>query len=475
MNKILKNSSIFSLQIGISGLLILILLSIFTNYITASDFGIFVLAQVYSSIAVGIANFGMLTGYERNFFIFEKSILDTSRLISAALIFSGFNMIILLLLLYLFQLEISGLIFSIKVPDNILFIIFIGASSQSLSQYFLTFLKNTGMALSYIKFAISNSIIYFSVAIFLMNKLDLGLMALVYGWSASNVILIISLFLTFRKKLTLYFDVRMFKDMFKIAFPLTPRVFFGLIASQIDKILLDIIGSTALVGLYHIGQTFSSTIFQFMTGLGKVFQPEIYRKLFAEKHINNPQDISNFILPFLYVSIFVALVVTMFSKEFMNAFISSEYFGAIPVIVILSLYYAIIFFGKITGIQMIYAKKTHISTLLMFIGIGINIGLNIPFIMEWGILGAAWATTISGFIITYIGFYVAQKYVKLIWLWRSIFLLYSVFIFGAVFALLDYSGLLTMSSFVLIMVKFVIIMIYLILGYKIKIWTYLKL
>ena len=91
MNKTLQNTSIYLLQIGISGLLILILLSIFTNYISASDLGTFVLAQVYSGIAVGIANFGMLMGYERNFFIFEKSISDTSRLISSALLFSGFN------------------------------------------------------------------------------------------------------------------------------------------------------------------------------------------------------------------------------------------------------------------------------------------------------------------------------------------------------------------------------------------------
>jgi O-antigen/teichoic acid export membrane protein len=91
----------------------------------------------------------------------------------------------------------------------------------------------------------------------------------------------------------------------------------------------------------------------------------------------------------------MALVVALFSREFVSLFLSNEYQGAIPIIIILSIYYGALFFGKVIGLQLIYAKKTHITTLLMFLGIMINVGLNVPFIIDWGIIGAAWATTIS--------------------------------------------------------------------------------
>ena len=52
--------------------------------------------------------------------------------------------------------------------------------------------------------------------------------------------------------------------------------------------------------------------------------------------------------------------------------------------------------------------------------------------MEWGILGAAWATTISGFLITYIGFYVAQKLVSFLKK-RKNFSKSKVLILGAAF------------------------------------------
>jgi O-antigen/teichoic acid export membrane protein len=85
-----------------------------------------------------------------------------------------------------------------------------------------------------------------------------------------------------------------------------------------------------------------------------------------------------------------------------------------------------------------YAKKTHITTLLMFLGIMINVGLNIPFIINWGIIGAAWATTISGVFMVIISYFFAQKYVKIIWLWKIVLLIYAIFLIAVMFSIIDY-------------------------------------
>jgi O-antigen/teichoic acid export membrane protein len=128
----------------------------------------------------------------------------------------------------------------------------------------------------------------------------------------------------------------------------------------------------------------------------------------------------------------------LFSREFVSLFLSNEYQGAIPIIIILSIYYGALFFGKVIGLQLIYAKKTHITTLLMFLGIMINVGLNIPFIINWGIIGAAWATTISGVFMVIISYFFAQKYVKIIWLWKIVLLIYAIFLIAVMFSIIDY-------------------------------------
>jgi O-antigen/teichoic acid export membrane protein len=314
MHSTIKKTTLYLLQIAISGILMLVLMPIISKYLAPSDFGQFVLAQVYASVAVGIANLGVLVGYERNFFIFEKSSEDSAKLISSAVVFVAFNLAILLVAVYIFQLEISSLILADNTPNDLLLIVFVGASASSLSQYYLTFLKNSGLAKSYAKYMIVNSVINFIIAIWLITQSSFGVMSLAYAWIISNLILLFLLFLTLRKKLPLSFDKKMLKGVLKISLPLTPRVFFGFMNTQLDKILLGLIGSSSLVGIYHVGQTFALTIFQFMTGLDRVFQPEIYRKLFASKHINNPYEINNYILPFFYISIFMALVVALFSS-----------------------------------------------------------------------------------------------------------------------------------------------------------------
>ena len=463
MSKSIKNSSLYLFQIAISGVLMLILMPIISKYLLPNELGVFVLTQVYASIAVGVANLGMLVGYERNFFIFEKSGGESAKLISSAVLFVTFNLLALLVLVYLFQREISDLIFTAEVPSNLLVMVLIGASTSSLSQYYLTFLKNSSMARSYIKYMIVNSIIYFMIAILLMTLAELGPMALAYAWASSNTVLFFSLFLILKKALPIGFDMGMFRQMLKISLPLTPRVFFGFLNTQFDKILLGMIGSNSLVGVYHMGQTFAMTIFQFMTGLSRVFQPEIYRKLFAGTHAKNSNEINQYLLPFFYVSIFMALIVVLFSREFVSIFLSHEYQDATIIIIILSIYYVSMFFGKVTGTQLIYAKKTYITTLLMFAGITINVGLNIPFIIKWGVVGAAWATTISGVIMTIAGYVVAQRYVKITWEWKPILVIYSMFLIAVALSLVDYSFPMYLHVFLLL--KFMCILIYIITGY----------
>ncbi len=87
MSKSIHNTLIYLIQIAVSGVLMLVLMPIISNYLTPNDLGIFVLAQVYTSVAVGIFNLGVLVGYERNFFVFEKSNEKSAKLISSALIF----------------------------------------------------------------------------------------------------------------------------------------------------------------------------------------------------------------------------------------------------------------------------------------------------------------------------------------------------------------------------------------------------
>jgi O-antigen/teichoic acid export membrane protein len=469
MHKTINNLKMYLIHIVLGGLFTISLMSVASNHLEAEEFGWFVLAQVYSLIAVGIANLGVLTAYDRNFFIYEKDIKKSAQLITSSLLFVLINLLTLLGVIYFYQTDITLLIIADNAPKEMLFIVLCGSAISSLAQYYLTFLKNSSLARHFMQFSLLQILINFTIALFLLLTTSLKSLSLAYAWLFSNAILLLSL-AVFYKKLLTTFSSTLLKEVLNISLPLTPRVFFGFINTQFDKIMLGMIASTGSVAIYSIGQTISLTIFQFMTAMGRLFQPEMYRKLFANKQQTHVDEIHNYILPFFYVSIFMALLVAIFAKEFVVLFFPEKYAGATIVIIILSIYYVVLFFGKITGNQLIYAKKMHLSSLLMLVGIIFNVALNIPFIMKWGMVGAAWATTISGIIIGLISYFLAQKYAKIIWQWSAFWSIYAVFFLAAVFAFIEVQYL-SIEYYWTIIIKLLLIASYILLGFIMEIIT----
>ena len=86
MVKNINPSLLYILQMIVSSGLALILMGFITHHLSPDEYGQFILVQVYTTFAVGIANFGLSIGYERNFFLYEKSSAQSGQLISSAFV-----------------------------------------------------------------------------------------------------------------------------------------------------------------------------------------------------------------------------------------------------------------------------------------------------------------------------------------------------------------------------------------------------
>ena len=88
------------------------------------------------------------------------------------------------------------------------------------------------------------------------------------------------------------------------------------------------------------------------------------------------------------------------------------------------------FFGKIP--QLVYAKKTFFSSNLTLVRIVLNIAINIPFILTWGVIGAAWGAFIAGITANIISFVVSQRYYAIKWEYGKIWPIFLLFFGSAV-------------------------------------------
>ena len=462
MNKIRQtNLKWYFFQFGIKNFVPLIALPIFTRYISLNDFGIYALAIFYGIIVSGIINLGLLTIYERTFF--ELCDIKRKNLLFTLIIFVFSLFIFSVLLTIYFDLTIAEFFFKKEELKNYLLLALCFQTFKSLNLYFLSYFKNYEKAQIHTYVSVGESILSILIALIFVTYYSMGLKGFILGQTMGVLIMFVLVFvfvfIPFKSK----FEFQLLIQQLKLSFPLTPRIFFGIINNQFDRYMLGILNTLSSVGLYDIGQKIANISFVFMTAIENSYSPEVYRRLFS-KDKKHSQSIGSFLTPFFYLSIFFCLVIGLFSYEILYILTPIDFHSASPIVSILVLLYGIYFFGKQP--QLLFAKKTALISFLTFISIALNIIFNIPMIKYFGIIGAACGTVIAGLISSSISFYFGQKHTPIIY--EKTILIILIY-FKVVILINLFFGYLNIEYFLILIYKIMSVIIFLSIGKILKI------
>ena len=315
--------------------------------------------MIYAIFMSGLANFGVSLAFERNYFQYSKDKQKLAQLLFSSLVFVFLNFIVLAGITYLFKENISELLTGTTQHGALILTAFAAHFfSGTATNFYFIYFKNAEEVKTYTKYRISSIVLNLVLSLFLVAYLKVGVIGIVLAQLITSVSLFVFLLYLFLKKLPFSLNKKILLESLKISYPLTPRIFIGVINTQFDKYMIGLLATIGGVGVYHIGKRISELIFTFMTAIENVFNPQVYQRMFNQ-HERGSESIGKYLTPFLYISIFVALSVALFSEELLTILTPVSYHRAIPIITILSMYFGFLFFGKITGIQLIYSKKTH--------------------------------------------------------------------------------------------------------------------
>jgi len=464
----ISDSLLYLISTSLSAILPIITIPIFTRILRPEDYGIYGLSMIYAIFMSGLANFGLSLAYERNHFQYSKSSEKQAQLLFSSLIFIITNFIILAVFTFIFRTNISQIM--TNSPNNGILILTTFASQFILgtaNNYYFIYLKNERLAKAYTKYKMSVTILYFILSLILVAYIKIGILGIAIAQLMSGATMFLYLSFSLLKRLPISFNHKILLESLKISYLLTPRVFIGVINTQFDKYMINLLSTVSGVGVYQIGKSVSELAFIFMTALQNVFNPKVYSILFEEK-AKGGDSVGKYLTPFLYVSIFITLCISLFSREIVTILMPVDYHAAIPIITILSMYYGLMFFGKITSVQLIYMKKTGLTSILTILSVVVNVSLNIPLIIKYGAIGAAWATMLAGTISGTISFIVAQHYYRINYEWEKVGWIIGLFIFGSILTAFtitqDYPYILslnikitTLASYIYIGIKYRII------------------
>ena len=429
--KQIKNSFIYLLPVVVGNLIPILTLPIFTRILTPADYGVWALAQVYAIFVNGVANLGLTIGYERNFFE-QKETKNVAGLLYSTLLFVIVAFIVCGFFTYLYKNQLSRLIIGSSDHANILVWSYCTTGIVGLKTYYLTYFKNTENAKAVVWYTIDESLLGVLFSLFMVAYLRIGVIGLIWGQLLASCIIFSILSFRFVRFLPVSFDREALRDSLKLSLPLTPRIFFGVIGNQFDKYMIGLLNTVGGVGVYNIGQKVAYIVFTYMTAIQNVFSPQVYKRMF-DLGENGGESVGRYLTPFLYISIAIGLMISLFSEEIISILTPKSYHGAIEIVAILSMLHGSYFFGKQP--QLIFAKKTYITSILTVVSIGLNIMINIPFIYKWGAIGAAWGTLLAGLISGMISFIVSQRYYKIGWEYGKMASIFLIF-FGSAVAII---------------------------------------
>lgn len=418
--KDISNTLIYSCETIVSGVLSVLFYIMLANYLSMAELGVYSLVLVYTLLLANLANFGLVSGYERNYFEIDPNDITKAGSLLASVQFFSMVFLLVFAILAIYFKDYIAVNFLKNANYSMLWItVIIGSFSSEFGKFYLTYLRNTNQAKIYSLLRLIQVIINFTFSYLFLVIFNKGILWVGISLMVSHCCVLFLCFWHQIRLLPIIINFALFRAVLKISIPLTPRAFIGLLATQFDKLILSVLGSLDSLGVYSVAQRLAVSIAMLMNAFGKVYQPKLYRLLFAR---GNKEDFS-FISVYMFYSLIPALFLILFAKEIFLLF-PEDYRWGYKILMLLCCYYAILYVGKINGPQLLFAKKTWLISGLSFANVLINISITYYLVLLYGAVGAAAGTLVSTLLINVISFYFSQKYAPINWNYGILFFCY---------------------------------------------------
>lgn len=417
-----KDMSVYGISSILSQLVSLLLLPLYTEKLTPSDYGVFALIGICVNGYATFSNLGVSSAIFR-FTGTSKSDIEKDEYLSNAQIINIVTNSVTLLIFLLLGRVLTKVLFENDSYFHYAYYIAISGTLASFSSVLISFLRVKRETIKIATSSFVNLVISVVSTFIGLVYLNLGVWGALLGGAMGDLAaLVYLLFVTPKQNIKL--KIERIKALMHFAIPLFPHKLIGFFLPIIAQIILVKYMDLSTLGIYNIALKFALPLVLFINLFQKAYAPyrfEIYKQgnvnieLFAK--INLIYFMANFLV-YSAISLFGDWILELFTNE---KFHSAGYF--IPFLALVPLGQGIYFaFG--TGVE--FSKSPKFYPVISFIGFILIIGLSLILIPKYGIIGAALSAT-SGWLIMASGMYFyAQKIFPIPYMWKNIFLIISV-------------------------------------------------
>ncbi len=217
------------------------------------------------------------------------------------------------------------------------------------------------------------------------------------GWVVSSLVALILVRQDYRFSLTKV--DRSFLQMIAWAWPISLTLVLNVVYFRVDSFILTSFRSFAEVGVYNFAYQFFQTALVLPTFIMNAFYPMMVQSLRDDVKLFRKQIMLGLIG--LMILALCGTFITLLSSPILIPLIagSNDFNSSIALLNVLSLGFPAFFGSALLMWILVTLKQNKRMLAIYFVGLLINIGLNLWTIPEFGPYGAAWSTVISEYII----------------------------------------------------------------------------
>jgi O-antigen/teichoic acid export membrane protein len=186
-------------------------------------------------------------------------------------------------------------------------------------------------------------------------------------------------------------DFTFWKSTLTEAWPMAAMAISVMIYFRIDAVIISVIQGTTAVGFYSIAYNLSeaSTVVSSMF-IASIFP--ILSRLHETSKTSFEDMCAQSIRYMLYLAVPMAFFVTLWAKPIVPLLFGVAYVPSVAALQILIWAAAIMYVTMVLGAACVAANLQRMNMKLTFVGVAVNIGLNVLLIPKYSYIGASFAT-----------------------------------------------------------------------------------
>jgi O-antigen/teichoic acid export membrane protein len=383
-----KHSVVYGLGGLVSRILAVLLLPLYTRYLSPSDYGKVETLIALTTVLGIVLRMGLHSAFFRFYFDspepeHRRLVLRTSFWFTMGAATAGLVAGLLL------SGPIADLLFGSADDSELVMAAFVGLWAGMNYEQLTSLFRVEERSVAFVSASLANVLLTIGATLLLVVALEQGPIGVIVGNFTGTLLVYVALVGYRREQLGLQFDRALLREMNRFGVPLVPTALFLWVTNFSDRLFLVQLDGTTEVGLYSVGVRIASAMVLILTAF-RLAWPAFAYSIEDEREARQTYA---FVLTYLVLfTTWVATGLALLSPWIVDWIAAPSFAESSRVVGPLA--FAAVAFGAyiVVAIGVGRARRTQFNWVVTGAAAAVNVALNLLLIPPYGMMGAAVAT-----------------------------------------------------------------------------------